>query len=336
MNYLDLKQILSKPVLSTPELYQTAIDVLTDKELRKQYAAADNSLFKTNNMVLDKLEQINGVEVLNIEGALTYKSTGLNMLCGGTSYQGLQADFEKYASQGIKKVVLLADSSGGESFGCFSTAKAIKNLAIKNNMKLIGFVDGIAASACYALMSICDEIYATEDSQVGSIGVVCRLMNDSQKLKNEGLERTFVYAGKSKIPFTPDGSFSESFIADLQASVDETYNTFVNHVTEYRKLSVEAVKNTEAKIFNTTKAKDLGLITGIKTVSEFLTYLQAGATFNNPTPTTQTKATIDPAHMARVKAALDKTEQPQLTAEDHKQKLQNSVKWFYENRMKDK
>jgi ClpP class serine protease len=179
---------------------------------------------------------------------------------------------------------------------------------------------------------VCDK----ESASVGSIGVVVQLTNDSEALKQAGYKRSFIYAGNSKIPFSEDGEFKEEFLSDLQESVNCTYEKFVEHVATYRPLSQQQIIDTQAKVFNADKALALKLVDKLSTHTEFIESFKKSSLLKN-TPTTQTKATIDPAHMARIKAALDKAEQPQLTAkQEHKQKLQNAVRWFAKNKMKDK
>ena len=53
--------------------------------------------------------------ILNIEGPLTAKSTGMEMLCGGTSYEGLKEDFADAVELGAKTVAWMVDSPGGEA-----------------------------------------------------------------------------------------------------------------------------------------------------------------------------------------------------------------------------
>ena len=56
----------------------------------------------------------------------------------------------------------------------------------------------MSASASYGLLSVCHTIIANPDAQVGSIGVVISLMNNSGALEQAGLKRQFVTAGASK------------------------------------------------------------------------------------------------------------------------------------------
>lgn len=216
-----------------------------------------------------------GIGMLSIEGPLTYKPvTFMGMECGGANYQAIKEDFDTLIDSGVHTVILNLDSGGGEAYQCFDTARYIRQRADENNVRIISFVDGLAASAAYGLACVADEIVATSDSEVGSIGVLVKLMNDSKALSQAGYERTFVTAGKSKVPFDSEGNFTSSFLSDLQSKVDDTYSEFVSHVSNMRSMSDEAVINTEAKTFTSEKAMELGLLDKVMTHEEFYKYLQ--------------------------------------------------------------
>ena len=211
--------------------------------------------------------------VLYVDGPLTAKPTMFQALCGGTSYEGLKEDFEALAASGAKTVAMLVDSPGGEAHSMMDTADYLRKIADDNGIKIIAFVDGLSASAGYGLSVIADEIIATKDSELGSVGVLIRLMNDSKALEKEGYERTFISAGSEKIPFSADGSFRKEFLEDLQYKVDVLYGEFTSHVAKYRNMSVEAVIGTQAKTFLAGDAVELGLADKIMSQEAFYSYL---------------------------------------------------------------
>jgi ClpP class serine protease len=131
----------------------------------------------------------------------------------------------------------------------------------------------MAASAAYGLACAAHEIILNPDAEVGSVGVVVRLMNDSEHLKQEGYERSFVYAGKNKIPYATDGSFRKEFLDDIQSHVDALYEQFTGFVAEYRDIPVEAVVATQASVFMAKDAVAKGMADSIKTREEFFLYL---------------------------------------------------------------
>jgi FtsZ-binding cell division protein ZapB len=92
-----------------------------------------------------------------------------------------------------------------------------------------------------------------------------------------GVEDTYVFAGKSKIPFNAEGDFAEEFLSDLQEKVNVLYGEFTSHVAQMRGMTTEAVTNTEAKTFLADKAIQLGLADKAMEVEEFYSYLSTVA-----------------------------------------------------------
>lgn len=214
-----------------------------------------------------------GIGLLSIDGPLTYLE--YSPMCGAepSSYQRLTSEFKALVDAGAKTIVLDVDSPGGEAYACFETAKSLRQMADDASVKLIAYVDGMAASAAYGLSCVADEIIINPMAEVGSIGVVVGLTNVSKAERKMGVTRTFVYAGDSKIPFDAKGNFTEAFLGDIQNKVDNLYGQFVSHVAEARGLTPEMVAGTQAKVFTAEKAVELGLADAIMTVAEFQDYL---------------------------------------------------------------
>ena len=210
------------------------------------------------------------VGVLNIDGTLVNREGQMNSQCIElTSYQGLKKKFESQIEMGIRSCVMMINSGGGECFGAWSTANYVQKLARQHNIKLIAYVNGTSASAAYVWASVADKVISHPLGQVGSIGVVVQLYNDSKMLDKMGVERSFVYAGGNKIPFDKQGNFTETFVKDLQDSVDKTYAKFVNHVAVNRNLTEQQVINTNASVFDADVALTLGLIDDVMELEDF-------------------------------------------------------------------
>lgn len=243
--------------------------VEVNKEAAEEYSMHSTLYYKDN-----------GLGVININGPLTNKSTGWEAFCGGTSYESIKEDFEALLEEGAKTVAFIVESGGGEAYGMMDTGNYLRRLADENGVKIVSYIDGLSASAAYGLTVISDEIISNKSSEIGSIGVLIRLMNDSKALEKEGYERTFITAGDEKIPFAADGSFRKEFIDDLQYKVDTLYQEFVGYVAEHRNISIEAVRNTQAKTFLAGDAVRLGLADKLMTQEEFYSYLSGEAQNN--------------------------------------------------------
>lgn len=263
-----LTDLYNKPHLVSSEAFGAAASYL---ELRNSGLLAQ---IETAPSAPDAPASVGKIGIINIHGSLTNKP--VMGACGeiaGANYANILTQQTELIKAGCKTIVLDIDSGGGEAFNCFPTADAMRKQADDNGVEMISYVQSHAASAAYALCVLSDEVVAHPQSQVGSIGVLIALMNNSKRLEKEGLSRTFITAGANKIPFDADGGFREGFLAELQEQVDELYGQFCEHVSHYTGLSIEEVKATEASMFNAKKAMDMGLINSIMTNEAFAEYL---------------------------------------------------------------
>ncbi|AXF53108.1 MAG: hypothetical protein [Caudoviricetes sp.] len=261
--------LVNTPHLITEDSFNSIMDYVNSRiEGNAEIVAPEMSVDSGRGRYVEDTQ----TGVMHINGPLTYRTTGWEALCGGTSYEMLKEQMEYFVSAGAKTVVMMVDSGGGEAHGMMDGANYVRKLADENDIRIIAYVDGMSASAAYGFSCIADEIVMSSDSMVGSIGVLIQLMNNSKALEMQGYERTFVTAGKDKVPFAKDGSFTESFIERLQEQVDTLYEGFTSHVAQHRSLEVQAVKDTEANVFMAEDALKLGLADKVMTVEEFYEY----------------------------------------------------------------
>ena len=267
---LKLKQsVVNTPQLITQESFSTILEYLNNRNSDGfKLEGADSG----GSEYLVKGE--NGTAVINLSGTLTYKPMFDFATCGdNVSYQSLKGTFKDLVKDGYKNIAMIIDSGGGEAHGCFDSANYIRSLLDEQGVKLTAYVDGISGSAAYALTSIADEIVMSADSEVGSIGVVVQMINNSKALEKAGYERTFVYSGESKVPFDNDGKFTQDFLSKIQKGCDEKYEEFINHISIHRGIDKEVVRGTQANMFNAKEAIELGLADKVMTYEEFMSYL---------------------------------------------------------------
>ncbi|WP_089110725.1 S49 family peptidase [Vibrio casei] len=268
-------KITNTPLLATPTLLSNVNSVLANHTIATQSQKLEAEFERSAKFKSIKSNLPSNTGLIQISGALVADKMPMEALCGMTSYQSIVEQMQAYTqNSSIKRVLFHIQSGGGEAYKVFSSCTEVKQLAQKHGIELIGYVDGTCASAAYAWGSICDKIIShPESNSIGSIGVVLSLLNDSQALQKQGYERTFVYSGNSKIPFAQDGTFKAEFIQELQSKVDETYQTFVTHVSTNRKMSKADVIKTEAKTYTAKKAMSLKLVDHLMTEQELFEYL---------------------------------------------------------------
>ena len=89
---------------------------------------------------------------------------------------------------------LYLDSPGGSAYAKNDFSYAIDYIRSKEKKQpIIGLIDGLCASACEALASMCDEVYFVNPlDQVGSIGTMCAFYAIKDGVKNAITQESYV------------------------------------------------------------------------------------------------------------------------------------------------
>jgi len=222
------------------------------------------------------LERVGHVAVLDVSGPLIARA--VEPVCGvaPTSYEGLMLAFDEIeADASITHVVLRLESPGGEAAQVFDLTDRMAEL--RNSKTLIAMVDDYAYSGGYAIAAACSEIWITRTGGVGSIGVVIGHRDVSEANAKAGIKWTYVHSGAMKVAGNPNEPLSEEARTFMQGESDRLYDLFAGSVAQYRGLSVEAVRATEAGILFGQNAIDAGLADHLGTFRELMAELQGGA-----------------------------------------------------------
>lgn len=202
----------------------------------------------------------NGVGVVPIIGSLVNRGAWIGASSGLVSYEGIAAQLDEAATDPeIRTIVLDIESPGGEASGMAALAAKVRTI---NTVKpVIAVVNDMAASAAYGIASGASRIVVSETSLTGSIGVVLIHQDHSARLEKAGVAVTIIHAGAHKVDGHPFGPLPDSVKADLQAEVAKHYALFVDLVAAGRgdRLTAEAARATEARVFLGTDAIDAGL-----------------------------------------------------------------------------
>lgn len=215
----------------------------------------------------------NGVGVIQIDGVITYKEVDAMCAPEGTSYLSLIEEVDGMIKAGVKAIVFECSSGGGEARGLFSTATVIREKLSAAGVYSLGYIDTIAASACYGLVCICDEVIIHPEAQAGSIGAMIALQDGSKAMEMNGYKEIYVVSTPGKIPFAADGSFKESFLNKLQEDVTKLGDKFVAHVSKYTGISTEDIKAMDAQMFDAETCLSNGLVNSIMTHEQFSSYI---------------------------------------------------------------
>ncbi len=272
-NVLRLADMLfNRPLLSTETLASSVAAYLNARMTGK----VDTNLAVNFDKPTGRhyLRVSEGTAVLPIMGGLTHRSTGMEALCsnGLSSYASIMREFdEALADDTVERIVLHVDSGGGEATGCFDLANHIH--ANRGKKQIIAYVDGMSASAAYALTSAADEVIASPNADVGSIGVIMIHEDWSKMLAKQGVEATIIKAGANKGMGSPYTPLSKEAKETMQARIDDLYDSFTGLIAQNRPMTQDDAKATEASVYNAKDALSLGLIDKIMTPDEFAAYI---------------------------------------------------------------
>lgn len=163
-----------------------------------------------------------------------------------------------------KAVALVINSPGGSPVQSSLIGARIRRLAEENEVKVLAFVEDVAASGGYWLAAAADEILVDPSSITGSIGVISASFGFSELMARQGVERRVYTAGKDKSmldPFRPERAEDVERIKALQKQI---HQNFIDHVTARRahKLSDDQDLFT-GEIWVGARAIDVGLVDAV-------------------------------------------------------------------------
>lgn len=264
--------ILNKPQLITQEAFEPIAQYLISRTKSPEFAVYKKDE-EDEDKDDDEMEMVGDVAIIPISGSLSYKPQ--YTLCGevGSSYLGIIEQVEEAIENKAKVVVFEVASGGGEAAHAFDSAESVRQMLDAAGIYSIAYVDEYAFSAAYLWSVIADEVIAHPEASVGSIGCVVCLTDVSKALEQEGLKPIYITSTDGKVPYNPDGSFSDTFISKVKEDVVRLGDAFIKHVAKYTGIEEEAVRATNAQTFHAEKALEMGLISSVKNHREFSTYL---------------------------------------------------------------
>ena len=198
---------------------------------------------------------------------------------GGRFKQGMelanQRDILKkaFSVKKISHVAISVNSPGGSPVQSHLIYSYIRDLAKKNNVKVLIFAEDVAASGGYFIACAGDEIYANSSSIIGSIGVISASFGFKDLIEKIGVQRRVYTAGKNKSTLDPFVEEKEEDVKRLKNIQLELHSDFIKVVKDSRgsKLKDPEKNNLFTGEFWTGKtALKLGLVDGIGNADQVL------------------------------------------------------------------
>lgn len=174
------------------------------------------------------------------------------------------------ADESVGAVVLDVDSPGGRTGALEEASDAIYSL--RGRKPVIAVANSMMASAAYWIASAADQIVATPEADVGSIGVWTAHVDASKLYDEWGLKITLISAGKYKTEGHPFGPLPEEAKAHIQSQVDECYAMFLKTVARNRGETPAKVRDHygEGRVLTAQEALKAGVVDQIGTLLEVI------------------------------------------------------------------
>ncbi len=159
----------------------------------------------------------------------------------GMSLAGIARTLERaFAVKNAKAVALVINSPGGSPVQSRQIYLRIRQLATEKKLRVLVFVEDVAASGGYMIACAGDEIFCDPSSILGSIGVVGGSFGLQELIKKVGVERRLYTAGKHKAmldPFLPE---DPEDVARVKALQREIHAIFIALVKQSRSTRLKA------------------------------------------------------------------------------------------------
>lgn len=213
------------------------------------------------------------IAVIPIHGVIANRLSMMSDISGGTSVDMLRGSIQQAEGDpNIRAIVFDVDSPGGTVHGVFELAELIRGLTTPT----VAVINDMGASAAYALASAADEVVAAPSALVGSVGVVVKHTEESERLGAKGRKVTYIRSDETKMAASDSEPLSTESRADLQGKVDHYHRMFVQAVVAGRnaagaRLDAATVRDAwRAKVYTAAEALEIGMIDRIGLMDETL------------------------------------------------------------------
>lgn len=199
------------------------------------------------------------IAVIYAQGPVLY-SEGSENIIGQDVF--LEAIDEAVKNRRVKAIVLRIDSPGGSAL----TSDIIWNalMKAKEEKPLVVSMGNVAASGGYYLAVAGDEIYATDMTITGSIGVFATVPNIKGFSEDIGINASHVKTHDNALGYSVFKAPEGHFRATIKEGIEHVYDTFKQRVASGRNMTVEEVETiAQGRVWTGEQALQNGLVDGL-------------------------------------------------------------------------
>lgn len=253
------RRILNTPLLITPSAASAVVSGLASR-LGVSPLRAAAPIARRRLRDDDLYAVADGIATIAVLGETVNRGSWVGAQSDVTSYAFLQRALRQAGSDpGVVGILLDIDSPGGEAAGAVETADVVRSVSAKK--PVVAFVDGVAASAAYAIAAGAPEIIVAPSATIGSIGVVYLHVDRSRAMETAGLKPTLIHAGAHKIDGNSLHPLDGPARGRIQRHIDDVYRLFVSTIGRHRPtLGESGARATDAAIYLGQRAVAAGLV----------------------------------------------------------------------------
>lgn len=167
------------------------------------------------------------------------------------------------ANNRVKGILLHIDTPGGTATDSDTIYRLLQTYKEKFKVPVYAYVEGMCASGGMYICASADQIFASPDSVIGSVGVrLGPAFNFSEVMAKVGIKSITLTDGKDKDVLNPFRPWKEGEEQSLQTIVSTEYDRFVDIVTAARKrLDREKLVSVYgANVYDAKAAQEYGFI----------------------------------------------------------------------------
>jgi protease-4 len=289
----DAAAVLARgPFTSSQALAAHLIDAVEFDDAARNAAKAAASVRSVDRVALDAHERITFTGLLarlsadesssaptvphlvvaHLSGSIVDASQNTASTVAGDPFVQAMRNFA--ADDDVRAVVLRIDSPGGSALASDRMWHAVSRLARKK--PVIVSIGDMAASGGYYVACAGTEIFASESSIVGSIGVVAGRPDFSVLLSRFGVQMHPIVTAPSADLMMPFRPLRDDERARFQASAEEAYTRFLARISASRTIPAATLASAaEGRIWSGIEARRLGLVDRLGTADEAIARARA-------------------------------------------------------------
>lgn len=239
----------------------------------------ENGMYNFSDMTAHYPEK-DFVGVINVSGTIADVGSSDMFTVVEYDHQGI-LDFVDDMIENDNNIGLFLniDSPGGYTYEIVELYDKLLDYKEITGRPIYAYCNSYCCSGGYYLAATAEEIYANQESIVGSIGCIMSSYDCSGLYEKLGIKELNIASGKNKAMGSAGTPLTDEQMQIYQSIVDESYESFVDAVETGRNMKRDDVyKVADGRIYTSKQAKEAGLIDGISNYDDFTMYL--GEIFN--------------------------------------------------------